>query len=128
MGCTVLGSNPGRGGAIFSASVQTGPGVPPSLLYSGYRIFPGGKTAGAGFDHPPTFSAEVKERVELYLYSPHGPLCHVLGRNLPLLLRTYCGPHWSIIIDCSCTNQSLETVVRSSMYEGRTQKFPELLK
>jgi len=31
------------GGARFSAPVQTGLGGLPSLLYNGYRIFPGGK-------------------------------------------------------------------------------------
>ena len=36
-----------RWGARFSAPVQTGPGAPPSLLYNGYRVFPGGKAAGA---------------------------------------------------------------------------------
>jgi len=39
--------------------------------------FPGGKAAGGGVDHPPTSSAVVKERVELYLYSPHGPSCPI---------------------------------------------------
>jgi len=29
--------------ARLSAPVQTGPGGPPSLLYNGYRVFPGGK-------------------------------------------------------------------------------------
>jgi hypothetical protein len=32
--------------ARFFAHVQTGPGAPPSLLYNGYRVFPGGKAAG----------------------------------------------------------------------------------
>ena len=36
-----------EGGARFSAPVQTGPLGPPSLLYSVYRVFPGGKAAGA---------------------------------------------------------------------------------
>ena len=36
-----------RWGATFSAPVQTGPGGPPSLLYNGYLVFPGGKAAGA---------------------------------------------------------------------------------
>jgi hypothetical protein len=31
--------------------------------------FPGVKRPGCGIDHPPSSSAEVKERVELYLYS-----------------------------------------------------------
>ena len=36
-----------RWGAKFSAPVHTGLGGPPSLLYNGYRVFPGGKAAGA---------------------------------------------------------------------------------
>ena len=40
--------------------VQTGPGTPPSLLYSGYRVFPGGKVRpGRAADHSPPSSAEV---------------------------------------------------------------------
>jgi len=34
---------------------------------------------GSGVDHPPTSIAEVKEGVELYLYSPSGPSLPVLG-------------------------------------------------
>jgi hypothetical protein len=61
------------------------PWGPPSLLYNGYRIsFPGVKWPWRGVDHPPTSSDRVKERVELYLYSPSGPLWPVLGRTLPL--------------------------------------------
>jgi len=33
---------------------------------------PGVKQPGCGVDHPPPSIAEVKERVELYLYSPSG--------------------------------------------------------
>ena len=39
----------------------------------------GVKRPGRGFDHPPPSSAEVKERTELYLYSPSGPLWPVPG-------------------------------------------------
>jgi hypothetical protein len=46
--------------------------------------FLGVKRLGYDADHPPTSSAEVKERVELYLYSPSGPSWPVLGLNLPL--------------------------------------------
>jgi hypothetical protein len=61
------------------------PWGPPSLLYSGYRVsFPGVERPGCGVDHPPSSSAEVKERVELYLYSKFGTSWPVLGRKLPL--------------------------------------------
>jgi hypothetical protein len=49
------------------------PWGPHSLLYSGYWVsFLEVKRPGRGANHPPTSSAEVKERVELYLYSPSG--------------------------------------------------------
>ena len=48
------------------------PWVPPRLLYNGYPVFPGSKAAGAWHWLPTPSSAEVKERVELYLYSPLG--------------------------------------------------------
>ena len=37
------------------------------------------KRPKCGVDHPPQSSAEVKERVELYLYSPNGTSRPVLG-------------------------------------------------
>jgi len=58
-----------------------------SLLYNGYRVsFPGVKMPGRGVDHPPQSSAEVEEKLGLYIYSPSGPSWPVLGRNLLLLL------------------------------------------
>jgi hypothetical protein len=44
---------------------------PPSLLYNGYRVFPGGKVRpGRDADPSPPSSVEVKNGIELYLYSP----------------------------------------------------------
>jgi len=44
---------------------------PPSLLYNGYRVFPGGKVRSwCDADPSPPSSSDVKNRVELYLYSP----------------------------------------------------------
>ena len=61
------------GGEIFRTCTDR-PWGPPSLLYNGYRVFPGTKERpGRDADLSPPSSAEVKERVELYLYSPYGP-------------------------------------------------------
>jgi hypothetical protein len=55
-----------------------------STLYNGYRVSsPGAKRPGRGVDHPPPSSAEVKERVELDLFSPAVPSWYVIGRTLP---------------------------------------------
>jgi hypothetical protein len=50
------------------------PWGPPSLLYNGYQVFPGGKEQpGRDADLSPPSSAVGHERVELYLYSHYGP-------------------------------------------------------
>jgi hypothetical protein len=50
----------------------------------GTGSFPGVKQPWRGVDHPTPSCAEVEGRVELYLYSPSGPLWSVLGWPLPL--------------------------------------------
>ena len=48
--------------------------VPPSLLYNGYWVFHAGVNQRArGVFHPLPSSAEIRGRIELYLYSPSGP-------------------------------------------------------
>jgi hypothetical protein len=64
--------------ARFSARVQTGPGTLPASDTMGTGSFPGVKRPGRGVEPTPS-SAMVKERVELYLYSPSGPSWTVLG-------------------------------------------------
>jgi hypothetical protein len=65
----------------------------PSRLYNGYRVsLPGVKRPGRGANHPPSSSAEVKERIELYLYFPSGPSWPVLGRTL--LFISVCMRAW----------------------------------
>jgi len=56
-------------GVRFSAPVQTGPGAHPASDTMGTGSFSGVKRPGRGVDHPPPSSTEVKERVELYIYS-----------------------------------------------------------
>ena len=82
-GWTFRRSNPG-GGEIFSTRSDR-PWGPPSLLHNGYRVcFLGVKRPGNGVNHPPPSSAEVKEKVELFLDSPFGPSRPVLGWTSPL--------------------------------------------
>jgi hypothetical protein len=52
----------------------------------GTESFPEVKRPGRGVDHPPPSSAEVQERVQLYLYSTSGPSWPVIGWPLPLPL------------------------------------------
>jgi len=76
-GWTVRGSNSG-GCEIFRTRPDR-PWCPANLLYSEYRVFPRGKGAGTWRWPPAQSSAEVKERVELFLFSPSGPSWPVLG-------------------------------------------------
>ena len=65
--------------AKFSAPVQFWPWNPPSLLYNGFRVFPGVKSVGRGVDHPRASSTKVKESVQIHIYSPYGSSCTVIG-------------------------------------------------
>jgi len=60
---------PVGGGEIFRTRPDW-PWSPPSLLYNGYRDFPGGKAAGTWRWPSTSSSAEVKERIELFFYTP----------------------------------------------------------
>ena len=66
-------------GARFSAPFQTGPEAHPAFCTMGTGSFAGLKRLGRGVDHPPPSSAEVKERVEIHLYSPSGSSWPVIG-------------------------------------------------
>jgi hypothetical protein len=68
-------------GARFSAPVQIGLGPHPAsyTMGAGSFFFAQAKRPGRGVNHPPLSSAEVKERVELYLCFASGPLWSVLG-------------------------------------------------
>ena len=54
-------------GVRFSVPIHTSHGVDPASYTIGTDSFPGEKWAGSGIDHQLLPSAEVKERVELYL-------------------------------------------------------------
>jgi len=57
-------------GVGFSAPVQTGPEAYPASCTMGTGFFPEVKRPGRGVNLQPPSSAEVKERIELYFYSP----------------------------------------------------------
>jgi len=60
------------GGEIFRTRPDRSWG-PSIVLYNGCRVFPRGKAAGRGVDHPLPYSTEVKESVELHIYSTYEP-------------------------------------------------------
>ena len=63
-----MGSNLG-GGEIFRTRPDR-PWDPPSLLYDGYRVFPGGKAAGAWWPPTPIVTPGALNSVERYVYLP----------------------------------------------------------
>ena len=87
----------GGGGAIFRTRPER-PWGPPNFLHNGYRVsFPGVKLTWHGVNHPLPWSAEAKERLELYRYSPSGASWPVLGRTLPF---TFIYKHFARIKKC----------------------------
>jgi hypothetical protein len=63
----------------IASPVQTSSEAHPASHTVGTGSFLGVKRPGRGVDHPSQSSAEVKERVELYLYSPSGPSRPIIG-------------------------------------------------
>jgi hypothetical protein len=76
----------GGWGARFSTPVQTDTGAHPASYTMGTGSFLLVKRPGRGADHRPASSAEVEERVELYIPSLSERSWPVLGRSLPLPL------------------------------------------
>ena len=82
---------------------------PPSLLYNGYWVYSLGiQQPGQGIAHPPFSSADIKERLELSIYSLSGPSWPVLGwtylypsslhlsHGQPLLLTVFHGAYCTL--------------------------------
>jgi len=70
------------------------PTQPPVVQW--YRVFPGRKLSVRGVNHPPPSSAEVKERVKLYLCFPSASSLSVIGRTV--LLPLMWGSRWCEVV------------------------------
>ena len=92
-GWIVWESNPGRGEMFRTRPDQ--PWSQPSHLRNWYRVIHGVKRPGNGINHPPTSSADVKERVQLYLYSPSVSSCYVTWWNLLFIYSKRKKKRWS---------------------------------
>jgi len=66
-------------GARFSSPVENVPGVHQASYAIDTWSFPWVKRPRCGVDLPTTYSADVKERVQLYHYSPPGTSWPVIG-------------------------------------------------
>ena len=117
-----------RWGMRFSAPIQTGPGAHPASYTIGARSFPGIKRPRRD-DHQPSYSAEVKEIVEL-LYA----FFWVIPRLLNFICRRF-GTHSSIFIGGECRMSfytylpmKMEQTVCSETSENKIQtpgNYPE---
>jgi hypothetical protein len=76
-------------------------------------LFPWGKATGT-WRKPPQSSAEVKERVALYLYSPSVPSWSVLGWTLPVNC---------VVTDTSCTVLLILSVSKANVLYYETVIF-----
>jgi hypothetical protein len=66
-------------GPMFCVLLQTGREDHAAFCTMGTRLFPAVKRPGRGVQHLPPSTAEVKDRVELYIYSPSGLSWPFLG-------------------------------------------------
>jgi hypothetical protein len=80
----------------------------------GIGSFSGLKRPGPGFDHPPPSSAEVNERVELYICSPSGLSWPVLGWNLPVPLHFH-----GLITEFDCTYTQPVLTLKDTAFRQR---------
>ena len=101
--------------ARFSAPVQTVPGAHPASYTTGTGSFPGVKRPGCGVDHPPSSSAEVDGRVELYICSPSGPSWPVLGRTYIYL---YCSENLTELTNVTADAENVALLNECSQYAG----------
>jgi len=88
---------------------------PPSLLYNGYRVFPGDRGGrGVGLTPPPQSSAKILEIVELFIYSPF-----LAYKRVKPKLYTYIREDLFLtgyVDDCSVSSRSFIYIYISYIY------------
>jgi len=94
MGWMVRGLNPDGGKSFYTLPEQ--PGAHPAYAV-GIGSYPGVKWQGLGIDHPPPYSAGVKERVSHTSTPPMG-LHDLLKGDLYLYLSLFLFPAVIVII------------------------------
>ena len=75
----------------------------PGSCTMGTGSFPGVKRPERGVDQPPSSIVRVKERVELYVYSPSGSSMPVLEWTLPKKKTLLLLKRWGIFLTCWAT-------------------------
>jgi hypothetical protein len=114
-------------GARLSAKVQNSPGAHPASYTMGTGSFLGVKWLGCGVEHPTPSSTEVKERVELYLYSLSGPSWPVLVQTLPF---TFAFVSYSLSLNFKSILRWMQPVVHAQVFltvfikDARCWKLP----
>ena len=100
--------------ARYSTSIQNGPGSHPASYTVGTGFFSGVQRPGRGVDQPLLSDAEVKERVELYLYSPSAFSWPVLMLTFTFTLLPYVNILNSFTL-MSAVNVLLDLLLSSSV-------------
>ena len=111
------GLNP-DGGEIFRTYPDQ-PWRPPSIIYSGHRVFPEVKGTGRGVDHPPHLSPRLKKE-SLWAFVPCSRVtlryCMEVSRQVCFLVRD---GHWMSL-------SSLAMVAERNFPSG-SKHFPDLM-
>jgi hypothetical protein len=81
-------------------------------------LFQGKKELRRGVNHPLPSSAQVKEKVELYLYLPSGDLWSILSQSLPFLF-------FILFVTQAVKKVKVKVKVKQSQYSPvQTLRFP----
>jgi hypothetical protein len=72
------------------------PGDTPSLIYDGYRVIPAGNAAGPWLYPPTPSSVDVKEIIELYIFSRFGPSLYLTLMNIYVFIKLFLYFFWVI--------------------------------